>query len=287
MEGSKPRKPIRMSLRENAYDFLNESIRSAARARDEPSAWKFAVLNVVQAIELLLKARLFEAHPVLVFENVDRPNRTVSLSLAVNRIKSAAGIHLTSREERTIRKAQKWRDQIIHHEFEFSAYEVESVYVQLFEFLVHFHDERTDFGPLHSHIDSELWPMEAELIEFFRREFVAYNGAQVVRRWPAQIVAAQSETTIELHGKEYRRLPYGVEPGWEMSADSPCHDCGIRKGQLHVANCDVEACPRCFGQVITCGCFWDEGPPDSDLEPLDVLVARYRQTIERKADDTA
>ncbi len=286
MEGRKLRKPIRMSLRENAYDFLNESIRSAARARDEPAAWKFAVLSVVQAIELLLKARLYEAHPVLVFENVDRPNRTVSLSQAVKRIKSAAEIHLTSREERSIRKAQQWRDQIIHHEFEFSAYEVESVYVQLFEFLVHFHDERTDFGPLHSHIDPELWPMEAELIEFFRREFVAYNGAQMIRSWPAQIVAAQTEKTIDLHRREYHRLPYGVEPGWEMSADAPCHDCGVRKEQLHVANCDVEACPRCFGQLITCGCFWDEGPSDSDLESLDVLVQRYRQSIERRAEDT-
>lgn len=273
-----------MSLRENAYDFLNESIRSAGRASDQPSAWKFAVLNIVQAIELFLKARLYEANPVLVFENVDRPKRTVSLSQAVSRIKSAAGIHLSPREERSIRKAQQWRDQIIHHEFEFSAYEVESVYVQLFEFLVHFHDERTNFGPLHNQIDPELLPIEAELIEFFRREFVAYNGAQMIRSWPAQIVAAQAERTIELQGRAYQRLPYGVEPGWEMSADVPCHDCGIKKGQLHVPNCDVEACPRCFGQLITCGCLWDEGPPDSDLEPLDVLVQRYRQNIERRSE---
>ena len=57
-------KPIRMSLLENAYDFLNESLRSAGRAEAEPHAWKFAVLNLVQAIELLLKARLQAAQLV-------------------------------------------------------------------------------------------------------------------------------------------------------------------------------------------------------------------------------
>jgi hypothetical protein len=33
-EGRKPRRPIRMNLRDNAYDFLNESIRSAERAHN-------------------------------------------------------------------------------------------------------------------------------------------------------------------------------------------------------------------------------------------------------------
>ena len=42
-------KPIRMSLLENAYDFLNESLRSAVRAEAEPHAWKFAVLNRLEA----------------------------------------------------------------------------------------------------------------------------------------------------------------------------------------------------------------------------------------------
>src|SRR4029453_9235642 len=51
-------KQVRMSLLENAYDFLNDALRSAERAGQDRQAWKFAVLHVVQAIELLLKARL-------------------------------------------------------------------------------------------------------------------------------------------------------------------------------------------------------------------------------------
>ena len=73
-------KTIELSLRENAYDFINESLRNAVRAEAEPLVWKFAISNVVQAIELMLKARLQAEHPLLIFQNVDQPKHTVSLS---------------------------------------------------------------------------------------------------------------------------------------------------------------------------------------------------------------
>lgn len=266
-----------MALLENAHDFLNESLRCSALADEEPREWKFAVLHVVQAIELLLKARLEAEHPVLVFEDVDRRRRAVSMTQAVDRIVNVAGIRLSSREQRSIRKARGWRDAIVHHSFEMSAYEVESVYVQLFEFLVRFHDEHTAFGTLHSYVRPELWWREAELFEFFKREFVVYDGRTMIRHWPSEIVAAQELKAIELYASEYARIAYGDEPGYDHALiREECHDCGVKIGELHVPNCDVENCPRCFGQIITCGCLWTEGPAETALEEREVVATRVR-----------
>jgi HEPN domain-containing protein len=289
MAGNSQRKPIRMDLRENAYDFLNESLRAAEEAESRLHAWKFAVLHVVQAIELLLKARLQAEHPVLIYENIDRRGNTVSLSQAVERITAAARIDLTPREQRALRTAQKWRDPIVHFEFEMNEYEVKSVYVQLFEFLMRFHDEHTDFGALHDHIDPTLWAKEAELIEFFRREQVVYRGVEVFREWPAEIIRAQEQTMIELHGRMFQRFRRGEEPYNDVRENTAysCHDCAVLAGEYHVFHCDMEACPRCFAQLISCGCAWDEGSADAELMTREEYVADLRARYPEEHPSTA
>ena len=34
-----------------------------------------------------------------------------------------------------------------------------------------------------------------------------------------------------------------------------CHDCGAEPGCFHHWHCDAERCPKCGGQLISCGCW--------------------------------
>ena len=36
--------------------------------------------------------------------------------------------------------------------------------------------------------------------------------------------------------------------------DGRCGDCNAKHGELHHMGCDVERCPKCDGQLISCDC---------------------------------
>ena len=42
-----------------------------------------------------------------------------------------------------------------------------------------------------------------------------------------------------------------------FDANERCHDCEIlnQPGCVHHAGCDIERCPKCGRQLISCGCF--------------------------------
>jgi hypothetical protein len=87
---------------------------------------------------------------------------------------------------------------------------------------------------------------------------ILYRGVPMIEGWPEKITAAQLIVSYVLNGKAVPRIRYGNEQD-DWKADSvACHDCRVIKGEFHVPTCDVEECPVCHGQMLSCDCPFDD-----------------------------
>src|SRR5690348_11184832 len=98
---------LKFSLLENAYSFLNQSLRHYRKTSRAVEDWPFALLHITQSLELMLKEVLARIHPILIYEDVDRPKRTVSLEQALTRLESV-GTQVVEKERLNIRKAAEY-----------------------------------------------------------------------------------------------------------------------------------------------------------------------------------
>jgi hypothetical protein len=57
-------------------------------------------------------------------------------------------------------------------------------------------------------------------------------------------------------------VAYGSEQGngADWNSARRCHDCDVSPGGFHHPGCDMEECPRCHQQLLSCDC----ERPDAD-----------------------
>ncbi len=41
---------------------------------------------------------------------------------------------------------------------------------------------------------------------------------------------------------------------YQPKTNTNCHDCGVAPGNYHHPSCDMERCPKCGEQLISCPC---------------------------------
>jgi len=118
--------------------------------------------------------------------------------------------------------------------------------------------EVTTAGEIVDLIAEKLGIKAADLSESLRaswdKGFVIYRGARMTSYWPLMIRDAQKQKDLTFVST-FSRVRYGQEKRYGPGGfQKNCHDCGVVPGQFHVMGCDVEECPNCGEQLISCDC---------------------------------
>jgi len=267
-------KRLQMNLLENAFDYLNASLEYVVRSRQNKSqkAWKFAILNITFAIELILKERLRRENELLIYANLDsykpitRETRTVSWNVLIERIKFVIGESFSQIDAGRLSLAQKLRNQMLHYDVHLDFPASYHDYANMLNFITQFYNQnirQTENDTLHNYIKPELWREEEDLSRSFIEEIVYFNGIFMAKELKEEIEQEQLHPSLLINGNIFTRIAFGsIEEGYEGSWDYSkgyCHDCNVTKGQYHLLGCDMEKCPNCKNQLITCGCNYEYG----------------------------
>jgi hypothetical protein len=113
------------ALLSNSHDFIRSAVKYANE--DDKDSFKFAIIHLTSALELLLKSRLAEEHWSLIFINPDKatvPNLqignfiSVDIDTAQKRLRNICNIELSNSDKELIKNLQKIRNKIIHFHIE-------------------------------------------------------------------------------------------------------------------------------------------------------------------------
>lgn len=122
---------IKIDLKSNSENFTREAVGMYCREPSSVHRKAVSLVLLVQAAELMLKQKLANHSHLLLYENVDSPKMTVSMTSCLRRL-SHIGLAPGKKEDsKVLDWAIKLRNDIVHHEFETSEMAIKDNYVRL------------------------------------------------------------------------------------------------------------------------------------------------------------
>ena len=133
---------------ENGLDFVLSAADLATR--DTPRDWKYAILDLSNGMELLLKARLEQEHWSLLFSNPDKANRSklqqgdfnsVTFDQACARLKEIVGVCIKDSDRKHLDSIRKLRNQFTHYSTAIDSAATKSLVAKCMNFCIEFCQE--------------------------------------------------------------------------------------------------------------------------------------------------
>jgi hypothetical protein len=129
---------IHLSILDNSHAFFIEAIEKVVIAQEETRNWQFAVLHLIQSLELTLKEALRKIHPVFIYDDIEKRTNTITISKALSRIQDPAigNIQFTEHQKSGIKSAIHIRNAFVHSELHLTPQHAEANFFIVFELLV-------------------------------------------------------------------------------------------------------------------------------------------------------
>ena len=91
-----------------------------------------------------------------------------------------------------------------------------------------------------------------------------------------------------IKGKLYDPILFGDEDeDWVGDEENPtCGDCGVHVGEKHLDMCDIERCPACGLQFISCDCGIKYELEEKDMKDLDKYIKKQEYYNREKYKNT-
>ena len=280
---------LKLNLRNNSYDYLINAIDIYEKSTNhgdhhlttyyQKLKLKLSFILLCQSYELLLKSILYDEQENLIYTNIDLEGfdnaNTVSFLNAINRVNNFTNYKINEEDKSVLKKCNDMRNNFIHYQVDIHFAHLRQEFLNLFvlydKLHTHFYDSYIKITYLEDFkLEKQLNAKKKNILN--DNNFTIFRGRDFLKEHLPQFKEAINKNKlynyyISNDDKKYKRVKMGEENTFFKNIDKYdclsdlyereyCHDCLAKKGEYHLFeyDCDLEICPVCGGQILTCGC---------------------------------